>query len=527
MSPPPLKIAWFVLFTLNVLGDLSMNTINSSLKISQYQQKTDIFPCGSLSPCDCTKSAQDPDLTIVSQCPVKNRFLMITGIEAKRVKIVPAIMSKFDGFKMNISIINTTIKSIEDLHTNEVNGQIERALGHIKTLILRNNKQLVLPDFDQLKVAGVENLVFCKNAVNQIIGRAIHAVELTFFHLGNFSMNFSLEENDEHFSEMRANYIYIEGIMSDIFLPKFTVLDRVVIKKVQSITNSELLQKDALTETIIRKEIRIEESIHITLPKNFMNGEANQIHAPPYPFDFILDPWNVQQNVFVETTVSFKKTFNGVALNDSQRKALVSDNTGKSCDLFCQCGQKSKVNCSSCGDKHKKNCAICIKNKLKLGNQDMYKKICSIEDMSIVNGPAQIYSSSTASNLLKSTKRNDKEWQTIQSTCSESYISKSTELSMGQKKYFYSTILIATFAAKLSILFIGECCDWKNLIAIDLKRVLVWKSHQLHFSELCLPKTWNQILQKLQRRQSFWGKWPFHIFSRKMRQWNVLYKKNI
>ena len=436
-----------------------MNATKSSLKTSQNQQKTDIFPCGTLSPCHCKKTAQDPGLTIVSHCPVKNRFLMITGIEAKRVNIVPAIMSKFDGFKMNISIMNTTISSIKDLHIKDVHVQIERALGHIKTLMLKNNTRLVLPDFDQYKVAGVENLVFCKNAVNQIIGRAIHATEIIFFNLGNFSMNFSHEENNEHFSEMRANYIYIEGIMSDIFLPKFTVLNKVIIKKVQSFTNSELLQKDALTESIIYKEIRIEESIHVTLPKNFMNGEANNIYTPPNPFDFILDPWNVQQNVFVETTVSFIKTFNGVALNDAQRKALVSDNTGKNCKLFCQCGQKSKGSCSSCGENYKKNCANCIKNKLKLGNQDLYKQICSIEDMSIVNGPAQIYSSSTASNLLKSTKRNDKEWQTIQTTCSESYMSKSTELSMGQRKYFYSPILIATFVAKLSILIIGEVCD--------------------------------------------------------------------
>ena len=426
-----------------------MNSINSSSKRTQYQQKNDTFPCGSLSPCLCTKSAQDPGLTIVSQCPVENFFLTITGIEANRVKIIPAIMSKFDGFKMNISIMNTTIKSIEDLHIKDVHVQIERALGDIKTLIFKNNTQLVLPEFDRIRMAGSENLVFCKNAVSQITGYAIRAQKVIFFHLGSFSMNFSHEENNDHFSDMIARSIYVEGIMSDIFLPIDTFLDRVVIKKVQSFTNSELLQKDALRKSRIEKEIRIEESIHVTLPKDFMNGElVSNTNLPP-PIDFTIDPWNVQQNVFVEARVPYIKTFNGVALNDAQRKALITDNTGKNCAIFCQCGQKLKRSCSSCDEKHKKNCAICIKNKIKLGNQDMYKQICSIKNMSIVNGPAQIYSSSTASNLLKSTKTNDKTIQTIQTTCSDAYVSKITELSIGQKIYFYSTMLIATLAVKI------------------------------------------------------------------------------
>ena len=161
-----------------------MNSINSSSKRTQYQQKNDTFPCGSLSPCLCTKSAQDPGLTIVSQCPVENFFLTITGIEANRVKIIPAIMSKFDGFKINISIMNTTIKSIEDLHIKDVNVQIGQALGDIKTLIFKNNTQLVLPEFDRIRIAGTENLVFCKNAVSQITGYAIRAQKVIFFSSG-------------------------------------------------------------------------------------------------------------------------------------------------------------------------------------------------------------------------------------------------------------------------------------------------------------------------------------------------------
>ena len=436
-----------------------MSTSNSSSKRTQYQQKNDTFPCGSLSPCLCTKSAQDPGLTIVSQCPVENFFLTISGIEANRVKITPAILSKFDGFKMNIAIMNTTIKSIEDLHIKDVHVLIERALGNIKTLILKNNTQLVLPDFDRFRTADAENLVFCKNAVSQIIGYAISAERVIFFHLGSFSMNFSHGGKNDPFSDMSARSIYIEGIMSDIFLPIETILDRVVIKKVQSLTNSELLQKDALRKSRIKKEIRIEESIHVTLPKNFMNGKLVSNTNPPPPIDFTIDPWNVQQNVFVEARVPYIKTLNGVALNDAQRKALITDNTGKNCAIFCQCGQKLKRSCSSCDEKYKKNCAICIKNKIKLGNQDMYKQICSIKNMSIVNGPAQIYSSSTASNLLESTKTDDKTIQTIQTTCSDSYVSKITELSIGQKIYFYSTILIATFAVKLSTSVKNEHCD--------------------------------------------------------------------
>ena len=409
---------------------------------------TDAFPCGSESLCNCTKSAQDPGLTIVSQCPVKNRFLMITGIEARRVKIVPAVMSKFDGSKMNISIMNNTIVSIEDFHTKDMHWQVGRALGDIKTLILKNNTQLVLPDFDRFEVPGVDNIVFCQNAVSQIIGEAINGDVLSFYHLKSFSMNFSHAKNNDHFSDMSAEDIYIEGIMSDILLPIDTVLDSIVIKKVQSFTNSELLQKDALSKSTINKEIRIEQSIHVTLPENFMNGEPVSSTSPPAPFNFIIDPWNVQQNVFVKARVPYIKTFNGVALNDAQRNALIADDSGKSCALFCQCGQKSEASCKSCGEKHKKNCAICIKNKKKLDKKDIYKQICSIEDMSIVNGPAQIYSSSTAPNLLKSTTSDDNRMQTIQATCTDSYLSKSTELSIGKKNFFNRSNLIAIFAAR-------------------------------------------------------------------------------
>ena len=386
----------------------------------------------------------------MTHCPVENLFLMITGIEATRVKIVPAIMSKFDGSKMNISIMNNTIKSIEDLNTKDVHWQIGRAVGDIKTLILKNNTRLVLTDFDRFKLAGIDNLVFCKNAVSQIIGEAIHGDELTFYHLGSFSMNFSHEKDDDHFSDMSSRFIYIEGIMSDIFLPRKRPLYRVVISKVQSLTNSELLQTDALSESIIYEEIIIEESIHVTLPKNFMNGQPVSNTNPPAPFDFTLDPWNVQQKVFVEARVPYIKSFNGLPLNDAQRKALVTDDTGKNCALFCQCGQKPKGSCISCSDKHKKNCAICVKNKIKLDNEDIYKQICSIKNMTIVNGPAQIYSTSTASNLFKYTRTDQKTWQTIQSTCSDSYVSKNTEVSIGRKIYFYSTILIVVFAARLN-----------------------------------------------------------------------------
>ena len=134
--------------------------MNSSIKRTQYQQKNDTFPCGSLSPCLCTKSAQDPGLTIVSQCPVENFFLMIAGIEANRVKITPAIISKFDGFKMNISIMNNTMKSIVDLHIKDAHWQVDQALGDIITLLFKNNTRLVLPDFDRFKTAGAENLIF-------------------------------------------------------------------------------------------------------------------------------------------------------------------------------------------------------------------------------------------------------------------------------------------------------------------------------------------------------------------------------
>ena len=434
----------------NILGAPSTNTIYSSLRRSQNQQKTDTFLCGSQSLCHCKQSTQDPGLTIVTHCPVENFFLMITGIEATRVKIVPAIMYKFDGFKINISIMNTTIKSIEDLNIKDVHWQIGQAVGDIKTMILKNNTRLVLTDFDRFKLAGVDNLVFCKNAVSQIFGEAIHGDQLTFYHLGSFSMNFSHEENNDHFSGMGPSLIYIEGIMSDIFLPRKRPLYRVVIYKVQSLLNSELLQTDALSKSTIYEEIRIEESIHVTLPKNFMNGEPVSNTNPPAPFDFTLDPWNVQQKVFVKARVPYIKSFNGLLLNDAQRKALITDDTGKNCALFCQCGQKLKGSCSSCSEKHKKNCAICIKNKIKVDNEDTYKKICSIKNMTIVNGPAQIYSSSTASNLLESTKTDDKTWQTIQTACSDSIVSKNTELSIGQRIYFCSTILIAVFAARLN-----------------------------------------------------------------------------
>ena len=430
-----------------------MKGINSLLKKSHGLEKNDTFPCGQESHCNCTKSLEDPGLIIVSHCTVEKKFLMIAGIEATRVKIVPAVMSIFDGSKMNISIMNNTFKSIEDFHVRDVHWQIVRALGDIKTLVLKNNTQLILPeDSKRNNLVGAENLVFCKNAVHQIIGDAIIGYTVFFFHLGNFSMDFSHGKSQDIFTDLGAIEIYIEGIMSDIPLPKLKRLESVVIKKVQSFTNSELLQKDALSESIINKEIRIEESIHVTLPKNFMNGEAN-IYAPPTPFDFILDPWNIQQNVFVETTVRFIKTLNGVALNDAQRKALISDDTGKNCALFCRCAPNMEPNCKMCSDEYKKNCAICIKNKIQSDKKHLYKQVCSIEDMSFVNGPKEIYPSSTASNLLKSTEANKKISENFQTTCTDPFDSKSTLQSKGRRSLTRSIIFIATGVAK-----------WKNLI---------------------------------------------------------------
>ena len=425
--------------------------------MSQDQKKAELFPCGSESPCRCKKSTQDQGLIIVTDCPVNNWFLMITGIEATRVKIVPAIMAVFNEYKLNITIMNNTIKSIEDFQRKDVNLPTDRALGDMKSLILKNNTQLVLSDYDPKKLVGAEKITFCKNAVRQIRGEVIRGEELFFFHLGNFSMKFSFEKNKEPFSGMRAKYIHIEGIMSDIFLPRRVILYRLIINKVQSLTNSELLQHDILCESMIYEEIRIENSIHVTLPKNFMNGPpfASQLS----PFDLTLDPWNIQEKVFVEARVYLIKTLNRASLNDAQRKALITDDGGTNCAIFCDCGQKVGKNCSSCDKNFKKNCAICIKNKLKSDDKDIYKKICSIENMLMVIGPTEIYSSSIASNLLKPTKADDKTEQTIQTICADTYASKSTIQSIGQMTFSHSVIINAIVAARQKVLIMCHYND--------------------------------------------------------------------
>ena len=193
--------------------------------------------------------------------------------------------------------------------------------------------------------------------------------------------------------------------------------------------------------------------MHVTLPKNFLNG-----YPPAYvnSIDVILDPWNLQKNTFDENRIVIIKTLNGIPLSNEQRNAMITDESGKNCAIFCQCGQKSDRNCSSCESKHKKNCAICIKNKIKIDDQDIYRQVCSIEDISIVDGPYEIYPSATASNLLQATKADVKTVQAIQATCSEPYLSKSTELSKGQRSFIQLSIPMATAAARSVISTINQ-----------------------------------------------------------------------
>ena len=65
-------------------------------------------------------------------------------------------------------------------------------------------------------------------------------------------MKFSQDDKD-HFADMWAQTIYIEGMMLDIILPINAALRSVVIKNVQSLTKTELLRNDALSETNIGK----------------------------------------------------------------------------------------------------------------------------------------------------------------------------------------------------------------------------------------------------------------------------------
>ena len=194
-------------------------------------------------------------------------------------------------------------------------------------------------------------------------------------------MEFSQNDKD-HFADMWAQTVYIEGIMLDIILPIRAILRSVVIKNVQSLTKTELLRNDALSETNIGEELMIENSIHVTLPKNFLNGYPQSYVNS---IDVILDPWNLQKNTFVENRIVIIKTLNEIPLSNEQRKTMIRDESGKNCDIFCQCGKKTDRNCSYCENKHKKNCAICIKNKMKIDDKDLYRQVCSFEDISIVD----------------------------------------------------------------------------------------------------------------------------------------------
>ena len=82
---------------------------------------------------------------------------MITGIGAKRVEFVPAMVSKCDGSKTNILNMNITFESIEDIHVKDVHWQIGHALGNIETLILNKNTQLILLNLDRYRLAGLEH----------------------------------------------------------------------------------------------------------------------------------------------------------------------------------------------------------------------------------------------------------------------------------------------------------------------------------------------------------------------------------
>ena len=72
-------------------------------------------------------------------------------------------------------------------------------------------------------------------------------------------------------------------------------------------------------------------------------------------------------------------------LKDAQRKALITDYTGKSCFIL-PFGHESKELAAFVV---KKNCAICIENLIKSDNEDIYKQTCSIRVVKILNGPAQ------------------------------------------------------------------------------------------------------------------------------------------
>ena len=86
-------------------------------------KETVTFPCGNNSPCSCTNSTEDPGITVVNSCPVKDSFLVIPGIEATRVKLVSVIMANYVHARMNISIINNTMESIVDFYGISAEGR--------------------------------------------------------------------------------------------------------------------------------------------------------------------------------------------------------------------------------------------------------------------------------------------------------------------------------------------------------------------------------------------------------------------
>ena len=381
----------------------------------------------------------------MNKCPKENWFLMITGVEAPRVKIRPALMAIEDGYRMNISIMNNKIKSIEDFNTEGI--EIVQPLVDLKYLVFKNNTDLVLADCRNNQ-PHVERTTFCKDAVNRIVQYSMRSRELHFIHLESFSMKFSYVENNDQFSRMGVRDIYIEGIMLDIYLPIDAYLESVVIKNVQSLQNTELLQANALSLSTISKELRIENSIHVTLPENLMNGQPVDKNLKVNSIDFVLDPWNLQKNTFAKAVVPYIKNLNGLLLSDNQKNALITYDNGKKCAIFCRCDGNNDEGCSVCPKKHKKNCAICIKNQIQSAEKDIYKQICAIENMSFVNGPAQIYSNSTASNLLKSTKTGDKKIQATQTLCAEPLDPKSTEQSKACECLSQSFVLIAVVAVR-------------------------------------------------------------------------------
>ena len=90
-------------------------------------EKRVTFPCGKKSPCICTNSAEDPGVTVVDSCPVKDTFLVISGIEATRVKLASVIMANYVHARMNISIINNTIETIVDFYSTSTEGRYNTA----------------------------------------------------------------------------------------------------------------------------------------------------------------------------------------------------------------------------------------------------------------------------------------------------------------------------------------------------------------------------------------------------------------